>query len=280
MLLDGRSVALDIKTTVQLEVSMLKAKHGKVPVLASVCVGDNPASQVYMRSQAKLAENIGIEYRIVSLPGDIDDGNFLMQLRKLEEDQNIHGVILQRPLPEALAGIFVYPQKDVEGMNPCNLGRLFSGEGKIVPPTVEACMELLHYYKIKLYGKEAVVVGHSEIVGKPLSMLLLKEFATTTVCHVATWEAKQLINHVKRAEILIVAVGKANLIKGDWIKEGAVVIDVGINKLGDKIVGDVEFTSAEARASYITPVPGGVGPLTVALLMKNCVKLFKESLKS
>ncbi|MFA5500758.1 MAG: bifunctional 5,10-methylenetetrahydrofolate dehydrogenase/5,10-methenyltetrahydrofolate cyclohydrolase, partial [Candidatus Omnitrophota bacterium] len=168
------------------------------------------------------------------------------------------------------------PEKDAEGMHPENLGRILLGQYKIGPCTAMAVMELLEASKIDLYGKEAVIVGHSEIVGKPLALMLLNKFATTTVCHIATGERGALADHVKRAEVLIVAVGKAGIVKGEWVKEGAVVIDVGINKVADKIVGDVEFEEASARAAFITPVPGGVGPLTTTILMRNVVELFRN----
>jgi len=170
---------------------------------------------------------------------------------------------------------FILPEKDVEGMNPENIGKILFGKAKILPCTPAAVMELIKETGVDLYGKEVVIVGHSEIVGKPLSLLLLDKFATVTVCHIGTSQAKKLDEHVRKAEILIVAVGKPCLIKGDWIKEGSIVIDVGINKVGDKIVGDVEFEEAKERASFITPVPGGVGPLTVVMLMRNLVEATK-----
>ena len=170
---------------------------------------------------------------------------------------------------------FIVPEKDVEGMHPVNIGKIIFAKAKILPCTAAAVMELLKETGVDLYGREVVVVGHSEIVGKPLALLLLDRFATVTVCHIGTSKAQKLEEHVRKAEVLIVAVGKAGLIKGDWIKEGAIVIDVGINRVGDKIVGDVEFETAEKKASYITPVPGGVGPLTVTMLMRNLVEATK-----
>jgi len=169
----------------------------------------------------------------------------------------------------------IAPAKDAEGMHPENLGHVLLGDAKLAPCTAQAAMQLIGSTGIELYGKEAVIVGHSEIVGKPLSMLLLSKFVTTTVCHIATGERGVLPEYVKNAEILVVAVGKAELIKGDWIKEGAIVIDVGINRVGDKLVGDVEFERAKQSAGFITPVPGGVGPLTVTMLMRNVVTASK-----
>ncbi len=283
VLLDGKKVALEIKNSIRDEVRVCEEKYKKRPVLACVAVGENPASSVYVKSQMKVAEDLGIAYRLVSLPGSASQEDLVSDILKLNADPLVNGIIIQSPLPKGMdmrtvVG-FILPAKDAEGMHPQNLGAILLGEEKIAPCTARACMTLLRHYQIKLYGKEAVVVGHSEIVGKPLSLMLLKEFATTTVCHIGTSEANKLVDHVKRAEVLIVAVGKANLIRGDWVKEGAVVVDVGINRVGDKILGDVEFETAEKKASYITPVPGGVGPLTVAMLMKNTLELFKEAIR-
>jgi methylenetetrahydrofolate dehydrogenase (NADP+)/methenyltetrahydrofolate cyclohydrolase len=283
LLLEGKSVAQAIKDALKDEVAELYKKHGQRPVLASVVVGTNPAAHVYLKSQAKTAQESGIEYRLVSLPTDVPRDDLIAEVVKLNADRGIHGIMVQTPLPKGI-GLneimsFISARKDAEGMHPENLGKILLGEARVTPCTAQACMELLRFYHVKLYGKEVVVVGHSDIVGKPLALMLLKEFATTTVCHIATSEAHRLTEHVARAEVLIVAVGKTHLIKGSWIKEGAVVIDVGINRIGEAIVGDVEFQEAGKRASFITPVPGGVGPLTVAILMKNCVELFKETVK-
>jgi methylenetetrahydrofolate dehydrogenase (NADP+)/methenyltetrahydrofolate cyclohydrolase len=183
------------------------------------------------------------------------------------------------PLPKQIdykiISSFIAPEKDAEGMHPANLGKVLLGKAKIIPCTAKSAFTLVKSTGVKLYGKEVVVVGHGEIAGKPLSLLFLEEFATTTVCHIGTSEAGKLVEHVKRAEILVVAVGKAGLIKGEWIKDGAIVIDVGINRVEGKVVGDVEFEEAEKRASWITPVPGGVGPLTVTMLMQNLIEATK-----
>jgi methylenetetrahydrofolate dehydrogenase (NADP+)/methenyltetrahydrofolate cyclohydrolase len=264
------------------EIQCLRQRHSKTPLLASIQIGENAASGVYIKSQARIAEDMGIDYRLLSLPQDVSKKDLACEIAKLNTDLGVHGIIVQAPLPRGLnmheVIALVDANKDAEGLHPRNLGKIVLGQAKIAPCTAQACMELLRYYKIKLYGKEVVIVGHSEIVGKPLSLMLLNEFATTTVCHIATSEANKLVGHIERADILIVAVGKAHLIKGSWIKKGAVVIDVGINKIADRIVGDVEFEAAEKRASYITPVPGGVGPMTVTMLMKNMLELFGEFL--
>ena len=216
-----------------------------------------------------------------TLPAGADQAGAEDIIRQLNADPSVSAVILQLPVPKVidarkLSGM-ISPGKDAEGMHPQNLGRILSGKYSVGPCTAMAVMELLASTGVKLYGKEAVVVGHSEIVGKPLSLMLLDKFATTTVCHIATGERGVLAEHVKRAEILIVAVGKPGVVKGEWVKDGAIVVDIGINRQLDRIVGDVEFESAEKRASFITPVPGGVGPLTTTMLMRNTVELFKSS---
>jgi methylenetetrahydrofolate dehydrogenase (NADP+)/methenyltetrahydrofolate cyclohydrolase len=278
-LLSGKQIASRIKEELKKEIEALKGRFGEGPTLASVAVGENPASAVYMKSQNKTAQNLGIGFDLQNLPAEIKEAELIEHIKKQNLDPKVSAIILQMPLPQhidakkVISGID--PKKDAEGMHPENIGKLVLGKAKVLPCTPAACMELLKETGVNLYGKEAVVVGHSEIVGKPLALLLLDKFATTTVCHIATGERGTLPEHVKDAEILIVAVGKANLVKGDLVKEGAVVIDVGINRVGDKLVGDVEFEPASQKAAFITPVPGGVGPLTVTMLMRNVVEAFK-----
>src|SRR3989338_8239883 len=279
-LLEGKSVALKIKENIKLEIESLKNKYGIAPKLVSVQAGENPSSEIYIKSQEKTAKDLGVTYELKKIDAGIGQDEFIKIIDSLNKDKSTHGIIVQMPLPQGIdAKIisgYIAPLKDIEAVHPQNMGEIVFGKAKILPCTAAACMELLNSVPgLELYGKEAVIVGHSEIVGKPLALLLLNKFATVTVCHIATGQRGTLPEFVKRAEILIVAVGKAGLIKGEWIKEGAIVIDVGINRVGDKIVGDVEFDKALERASYITPVPGGVGPLTVAMLMKNLLELFK-----
>ena len=275
-LLEGKPLAEKIKENIRGQVASLKNK----PVLASIMVGENAGAAAYVKSQAKTAESLGIEYRLQALAQDTSEAVLIDLIRKLNSDNSVNGIIIQMPLPAGIdykkISAFINPDKDIEGMHPANIGKLLFGKAKLVPCTAASAMELINSSGIDLYGKEAVVVGHSEIVGKPLALLLLDKFATVTVCHIGTSKAGKLEEHVKKAEVLIVAVGKAGLIKGEWVKEGAVVIDVGINRVADKIVGDVEFEAAEKRAAYITPVPGGVGPLTVTMLMRNLVEAAKE----
>ena len=278
-ILEGKSIAGKIKESLKKEIESLKQKTSSSPKLVSIQVGENAASAVYIKSQKKNAENLGIEYELKTLDIKIKENALVEEIKKLNQDKSVSGIIVQLPLPKGidhrLVMSSVSPGKDAEGMHPENLGHVLLGDAKLAPCTACAAMELIESTGVELYGKEAVVVGHSEIVGKPLNMLLLNKFVTTTVCHIATGERGVLPEHVRKAEILIVAVGKAELVKGDWIKEGAIVIDVGINRVGDKLVGDIEFEKAKEKAAFITPVPGGVGPLTVTMLMRNVVNAFK-----
>lgn len=278
-LLYGKEIAEKIKNSLKQQLADLKDKYNCVPALCAVQVGENAASNVYLKAQEKNAGNLGINYKVHTLEADISEKRVIDFILDLNADDKVNGIILQLPLPVHLDAkkiiSFFDPLKDVEGMHPENLGRIILDKSCLAPCTACAAMEILNSTGVDFYGKEAVVVGHSEIVGKPLALMLLNKFATTTVCHIATGERGILPEHVRRAEILIVAVGKAHLVKGDWIKEGAIVVDIGINRLGDKLVGDVEFEAAEKKAAYITPVPGGVGPITVAILMRNLVEAAK-----
>ncbi|MFH1678022.1 MAG: bifunctional 5,10-methylenetetrahydrofolate dehydrogenase/5,10-methenyltetrahydrofolate cyclohydrolase [Candidatus Omnitrophota bacterium] len=271
-LLEGKPIATRIKEELKKRIEGLKLN----PVLVSVQAGENAGAEAYARSQKKTAENLGIEYRFLKLSQDTKEQELIDVIDKLNTDKSVNGIILQMPLPAHIdykrMSNFILPQKDVEGMHPANMGKIAFGQAKILPCTPAAVMELLKETGIDLYGKEAVIVGHSEIVGKPLALLLVEKFATVTICHIGTSQAGKLEEHVRRAQVLIVAVGKAGLIKGEWIRQEAVVIDVGINRVGDKITGDVEFDEASKRAAWITPVPGGVGPLTVTMLMHNLVE--------
>ena len=274
-LLEGKPLADKIKEEIRQEVQSLKRKA----VLASVQVGENPGAEAYVKSQKKVAESLGIEYAFHKLGQETNEGQLIAFIQKLNQDKAVNGIIIQMPLPAQIdykrISQHISWEKDVEGMHPANIGKIVFGRGRLFPCTPLAVMELLQESGINLNGKETVIVGHSEIVGKPLALLLLDKFATVTVCHIGTSQAGKLEEHVRRAEVLIVAVGRAGLIKGAWVKEGAVVIDVGINRVGDKIVGDIEFEEAKMRASWITPVPGGVGPLTVTMLMRNLLEATK-----
>ena len=278
-LLKGKPIADKIKEELKAEVESLKSKIGTVPKLVAVQIGENPSAAVYLKAQNNVAAKLGIEYVLDTLPKETSQQDAEKVIKELNSDKSVSGIILITPVPEQIDAKkivnLINPIKDAEGMHPSSLGQVLLGKWQVAPCTASACFSLIESTGVNLYGKEVVVVGHSEIVGKPLSLMLLSKFATTTVCHIGTGERGALPEHVKRAEILVVAVGKAGLIKGDWIKEGAIVVDVGINKVGDKIVGDVEFEGASNRAAHITPVPGGVGPLTTTMLMKNTVEAFK-----
>ncbi len=274
-LLEGKPIAARIQEELKKNISMLKIP----PVLASIQVGQNSAVQAYVKSQVKLAGNLGIEYKLHQLNQHISEEELIDFIQGLNADKKVDGIILQMPLPQQIdyrkISSFISSDKDVESMHPGNIGKIAFGKAIILPPTPAAVMELLKETGIDLCGKEVVIVGHSEIVGKPLALMLLDELATVTVCHIGTSKVGKLHEHVQNAEILIVAVGQAELIKGQWLKPGVVVIDVGINRVKEKLVGDVEFEQAAKRASFITPVPGGVGPLTVTMLMRNVVEACK-----
>lgn len=274
-LLEGKPIAEKIKEEIKKEIKTL----GRKPVLATIQVGENPQSTIYLKSQKKLTKELDIEFQEHILLDSIAESELINYIRKLNQDKNVTGILLQLPLPSQINSknipIHIDPLKDVEGMHPENVGQAIFGKMRIGSCTALAVMELINATGVDLYGKEAVIVGHSEIVGKPVSLLLLDKLATTTTCHIATGQRGYLPTHVKMAEILVVAVGKPGIIHGEWVKEGAIVIDVGINRVNDKIVGDVEFEKAYERASYITPVPGGVGPVTTIMLMRNLVEAAK-----
>lgn len=273
-IIDGKEIAKKIKEEVKKEVENLKTEN-IFPKLVAVSAGENPASRVYIRQQQKNCEKVGIAYELKQLEDNIDEEKLISFIEQLNQDESVTGIILQLPLPPGIdvrkVQSKISPLKDVEGVNPANMGWIVYGRPFLAPCTALAVKEIVDYTGVDLYGKEVVMVGHSDIVGKPVALLLVDKFATVSICHIGTSDKGMLETHVKRAEILIVAVGKANLIPGDWVKEGAIVIDVGINRVGDKIVGDVEFEKAKEKASLITPVPGGVGSVTTAILLRNTV---------
>jgi methylenetetrahydrofolate dehydrogenase (NADP+)/methenyltetrahydrofolate cyclohydrolase len=282
-ILDGRAIAGKVIEGLKEEVGALKAK-GVSPTLASIMVGENPAIEVYIRSQRRASEEVGIEYQLHKFGAEVSEEELASFIDRLNEDRNVNGIILQLPIPQGLEAARrlqerISPEKDVEGVSPANMGLIVYGRPRFTPCTPAAVMELINSTGVDLYGKRATVVGYSEIVGRPVALLLMDKFCTTSVCRSSTSKRGELRDYVERAEILVVAVGKANLIPGDWIAEGAIVIDCGINRVGDKIVGDVDFEGAKERASFITPVPGGVGPVTTAMLMRNTVEAAKWQLR-
>lgn len=281
-IVEGRAIAQRIYDELREEIPQLILQTGRRPVLVSIYVGSHPAIEVYIRSQNRVARELGIEYRWYHLPDTAEEREVLHRLNQLNRDPEVTGIILQLPLPPHLRRSILVnaidPLKDVDGTHPENVGAAVIGEMRIGSCTALAVMQLLEATETEMEGKEAVIVGHSELVGKPVSLMLLDRLATVTICHIATARRGLLADHVRRAEILVVAIGSPEVIKGEWIRSGAVVVDVGINQVGKRIVGDVEFPPAQERALYITPVPGGVGPVTVSMLMQNTVKAFKAQM--
>lgn len=281
-LLKGKPLADKIKGDVKKEVEGLKGK-GVSPSLVAIQVGENEASRVYTNAQKKNAELCGIKYELQELPADMTQEQLLKHIDGLNTDPNVTGIILQMPVPEQIDAKVcqwsIAYEKDVEGVTPTNMGMVTFGKPRLVPCTALGAVELIKSTGVDVYGKEVVVVGHSDIVGKPAALLLLNSFGTVSVCHIATGQRGLTEEHVRRAEILVVAVGCAHLIKGDWIKEGAIVIDIGINPKDGKLLGDVETEAAMEKAAWITPVPGGAGTATTAILMRNTVEAAKWQLE-
>jgi len=273
-IIDGRKVSEDTRKIISENVGKLKSDTGIVPGLAAVLVGDNSASEIYVRNKRKACEKVGIYSEEHRLPAETTESELLTLVEELNNNNKIHGILVQLPLPDHIneANILrsVAPLKDVDGFHPENVGLLVSGNPRFVSCTPYGILKMLDYYKIEIKGKEAVIVGRSNIVGKPVSMLLLHRHATITICHSRTRDLKSV---TRRADILVAAIGRANMITEDMVKEGAVVIDVGINRKDDgKLTGDVDFDSVKEKASYITPVPGGVGPMTITMLLWNTLE--------
>lgn len=282
-ILSGKEYAAQIKESARLEVEELKNKFNITPGLAVVIVGENPASQVYVRNKHKTCEELGIKSEVVAMPENTSKDELLAKIDKLNADKNIHGILVQLPLPDAIKNHSeeilnrINPLKDVDGFHPENVGKLVTGSPALVPCTPAGCIEMLDLAGIEIDGKRAVIIGRSNIVGKPMLHLLMARNATVTVCHSHT---KNLPEVTREADILVAAIGKPKFVTADMIKHDAVVIDVGINRIAPKkLVGDVDFDAAVEVASAITPVPGGVGLLTVAMLMKNVVKAVKLGIR-
>lgn len=272
-IIDGKAVSAAIREDVKARVAELSAQ-GKVPGLTVILVGEDPASQIYVRNKEKQCAAVGINSNVVRMPAETTQQALLSKIDELNRDERVHGILVQLPVPKHIDPwsviLAIDPRKDVDGLHPVNIGALFSGEKGMVPCTPKGCIELLKRYNIPIAGKNAVVVGRSNIVGKPMALLLLRENATVTVCHSRT---QNLAEVTRRADILVVAIGRANMITGDMIKPGAAVIDVGMNwDENGKRCGDVHFASASEVAGFITPVPGGVGPMTIAELLSNTLE--------
>ncbi len=281
-LIDGKVVSQSVRDEVAELASKLKQDTGIVPGLAAVLVGDDPASEIYVRNKRKACEKVGIYSEEHKLPAETTEEQLLGLVNKLNEDTKIHGILVQLPLPghidETRILRTVSPLKDVDGFHPYNVGLLVEGNPRFVSCTPGGIIKMLDFYNIGIKGKEIVVVGRSNIVGKPVSMLLLHRHGTVTICHSRTKDLKEVTG---RADILVAAIGRANFITADMVKDGAVVIDVGINRKDDgKLTGDVDFEAVSEKASFITPVPGGVGPMTIAMLLYNTYLSAKSTAES
>ena len=281
MLIDGKLISNQIKTELSKEVEQLKEKYGRSPKLAVILVGENPASHVYVRNKEKACEKVGIENLLIKKDDTISEEELLEIITQLNNDDTVDGILVQLPLPSHINEMKVIeaisPKKDVDGFHPESAASLFLGKDGFVPCTPAGVMELLDAINYDLNGKEVVVVGRSNNVGKPVALLALQKNATVTIAHSRTTNLKEVC---ARADVLIAAVGKAEMISAEYVKEGAVVIDIGINRKADgKLCGDVKFDEVAPKTSAITPVPGGVGPMTVTLLMKNTVEAYKRGMK-
>ncbi|OGO82728.1 MAG: bifunctional methylenetetrahydrofolate dehydrogenase/methenyltetrahydrofolate cyclohydrolase [Clostridiales bacterium GWD2_32_19] len=277
ILIDGKLLASEIKEKLKVEVSELKQKNIH-PKLAVILVGDDFASKKYVNNKKIACEYVGIEQELIELGSDIIEEELIKVIEKLNNDESVHGILVQLPLPKHIDSYkiisIINPNKDVDGFHPENVGKLSIGCEGLISCTPNGIMRLLEKYNIDVWGKNCVVIGKSNIVGKPITMLLLKENATVTVCHI---ETRDISSITRQADVIIVAAGKLGLITSDMIKPGVVIIDVGINRNEDnEICGDVDFDGCKNKASYLTPVPGGVGPMTIAMLMENCVKVAKN----
>jgi methylenetetrahydrofolate dehydrogenase (NADP+)/methenyltetrahydrofolate cyclohydrolase len=274
IVIDGKAISRDIRAELKRDALRLKEEKGIVPGLAVVLVGEDPASQIYVRHKENACAEAGFLSRTIRLPVAATGQALLDLIKNLNHDEHIHGILVQLPLPGHISVDAVTeaidPRKDVDGFHPFNVGRLFSGNPRHQPCTPSGIIELLDRSAIGIEGKEAVIVGRSNIVGKPLALMLLARHATVTICHTRT---RNLAGVTRRAELLIAAAGRAEMIRADMIRDGAVVVDVGINRLADgRLVGDVAFAECAAKAAYITPVPGGVGVMTIAMLLKNTLQ--------
>lgn len=270
-IIDGKAVSAAVRSEIAADVAKFKEEHGFVPGLAVIIVGENPASKVYVRNKHKACTEVGMYSEVIEMPEETSEDELLCVIDRLAKDTKIHGILVQLPLPkhinEEKVLDMIPPEKDVDAFHPVNVGKIVIGNSILLPCTPAGIMELLRRYGIDPCGKECVIVGRSNIVGKPLALLMLAANATVTVCHSRTADLKAVC---RRADILVAAIGKPEFFTADMVKEGAVVIDVGINRGEDgKLKGDVNFADVEPKASFITPVPGGVGPMTITMLLRN-----------
>ena len=278
-IIDGKKTAADLRSNLKNEVDNLKKKFNRVPGLTVILIGEYAPSKIYVRNKEKSAVEIGLKSEIIKYPDTVDEKTVLEKISELNKDENVSGILVQLPLPKHINNKKIIdaidPNKDVDGFHPNNVGNLSSGYESSIPCTPLGCHLLIKKIEPNLNGKKAVVLGRSNLNGKPITQLLLKENCTVTIAHSKT---KNLKEECLKADILVVAVGIPKLVKGDWVKKGSIVIDVGINKTDEGIVGDVDFDDVLKHAKAITPVPGGVGPMTIACLLKNTIECFKRSL--
>jgi methylenetetrahydrofolate dehydrogenase (NADP+)/methenyltetrahydrofolate cyclohydrolase len=276
-IVDGKKIAQSIKEDIKKEISDLKSKYNVIPKIFTIVTGDNPESRLYLKLREKACEEVGIDTDHIILSESTDEKEILKEIEKLNKDEKVHGIIVQFPLPKNVSQNKIMgaidPKKDVEGVNPINLGRTLVGIEDIVPCTPLAVLTILKHENISLEGRDIVIINHSNIVGKPLAAMLLNRNATVSICHIYTKNLKQ---YTIKADVLITATGKPGLIKKDFVKENAVLIDVGITRVGDTVKGDIDFESVKEKAAIVTPVPGGVGPVTIACSLKNMLKVFKK----
>ena len=281
IIIDGKKTSSDIKAELAVETAKFKDKNGFIPGLAVIIVGKDPASEVYVRNKCRACEAVGFYSEKYEMPETTKEEELISLINNLNEDDKIHGILVQLPLPRHIdvekVLLTIKPEKDVDAFHPYNTGKIMQGKYDFLPCTPAGVMELLKRYNIDIKGKNCVVIGRSDIVGKPMAMLLLQSDGTVTICHSKTKNLKEIC---ASADIIVAAVGRANFVSGDMIKEGAVVIDVGINRLENgSLCGDVNYAEAFEKASYITPVPGGVGPMTIAMLMKNTLTAAQKTIK-
>ena len=276
MIIDGKKEAQLLRNEIKKEIDSIKLKNNKVPGLSVILIGDFAPSQIYVKNKEKNAKEVGIKSEVIRYPKEVTEQEVLKKIEELNNSDGVSGILVQLPLPSQINKEKIInaidPTKDVDGFHPINVGNLSSGYNATVPCTPLGCLFLIKKVEPNLSGKHAVIIGRSNLNGKPMAQLLLKENCTVTIVHSKT---KDLKIECLKADILVAAVGVANLVKADWVKENSIVIDVGINKVGDKIVGDVEFETVKEKVRAITPVPGGVGPMTIACLLKNTLECFK-----
>ncbi|MGA1319398.1 MAG: bifunctional methylenetetrahydrofolate dehydrogenase/methenyltetrahydrofolate cyclohydrolase FolD [Pelagibacteraceae bacterium] len=276
MIIDGKKEAALLREEIKKEILLLKEKTKKAPGLSVILIGDYAPSQIYVKNKEKNSKEVGINSEVIKYPKDITEQEVLNKIKELNNNPEVSGILVQLPLPKHINKEkiinAIHPKKDVDGFNPINVGNLASGYDAIIPCTPLGCLHLIKKIEKNLSGKHAVIIGRSNLNGKPMAQLLLRENCTVTIVHSKT---KDLKAECQKADILVAAVGRANLVKGDWVKKDSIIIDVGINKVEEKIVGDVDFESVKEKVKAITPVPGGVGPMTIACLLKNTLECFK-----